>query len=162
MISFYIKDGSGNWVQCEFEDIAEGQFYRKEYNGRSVETYKPRLQVAPNRVRITGLTKNGVEQLNLSQRVVISKGTSLGVTARFETAEGVLIPLTDFFGVPIYQLGGTVDQTVGANFVDGTAQLMVEFPHSGEYVVNEQGLNLHLPEDQKLSFDTLYISVLSG
>lgn len=84
----------------------------------------------------------------------------LGVTARFETESGELIQLNDVFAVPIYQVGGVVDQSVGANFIDGIAQLMVTFSKSGEYVVNEHGLNMHLPEGSKLSFDDLYISVI--
>lgn len=113
-----------------------------------------------NKVKIAGLMRNGVNPVALSSRVLISQGESLGVTARFENSAGDLLPLTDTFGMPIYQLGGIVDQTIAVNFIDGTAQLFVTFDKSGEYVVTADGINLHLPDEQKLDFESFYISVL--
>ena len=145
-----------NWIECDGL-VQAGWLYSAE----SSFTAPPEPE-KPNRVRITGLTKGGVDQIAVARRIIITEGTALGVTARFETAAGDLIQLTDSFAVPIYQVGGIVDQSVGANFIDGIAQLMVTFSKSGEYVVNEQGLNMHLPEGSKLSFDDLFISVIKS
>jgi hypothetical protein len=115
--------------------------------------------VQRNRVKITGLMQGGVTPVPVARRVSVPQNGSLGVTARLETADGQLIPLTDSFNVPIFQVGGIVEKTVRANFVDGITQLLVNFPKSGEYVVTQEGLNLHLPEESKLDFENLFISV---
>lgn len=126
------------------------------------ETFTAPPDTRPNQVKITGIMKNGTVPMPLSNRAVIKEGESLGVTARFQTASGDLLQVTDLYGMPIYQLGGIVAQTVGVQFYDGTAQILVSFPGSGEYVVTAEGLNLHLPEGSKIDFDSFYISVLKG
>lgn len=160
MKSYFIKDGNGDWQPCLESDLVNGQLYRMESGGRSVETYWSAPLQPRNKVKITGLMKNGLEPIPLASRVIISKGQSLGVTTRFENADGVLLPLTDVFGLPIYELGGGVNKTIEASFFNGVAQLLVQFYESGEYVVTEDGLNLHLPEENKLSFESFYITVL--
>lgn len=161
MKNYFVKDDSGAWQACLESDLIHGQLYRLESNGRSLETYWSAPQPR-NQVKITGIMKNGTLPMPLANRAVIKEGESLGVTARFQTASGELLQVTDLYGMPIYQLGGIVAQTVGVQFYDGTAQILVSFPDSGEYVVTAEGLNLHLPEGSKIDFDSFYISVLKA
>lgn len=140
-----------NWIESENAGI--GWLYDGEVFSAPPDNRR-------HQVKITGLMKNGITPMPLSSRAIINQRESLGVTARFQTANGELLLINDTFGMPIYQLGGVVDQTVAVQFYDGTAQILVDFEKSGEYVVTADGLNLHLPDSQKLDFETFYISVL--
>lgn len=142
-----------NWVELSDQSVGIGWLY----DGESFSALPDNRR---RQVKITGLMKNGITPMPLSSRAIIKQSESLGVTARFQTADGELLLVNDTFGMPIYQLGGIVDQTVAIQFYDGTAQILVDFEKSGEYVVTADGLNLHLPESQKLDFETFYISVL--
>jgi hypothetical protein len=142
-----------NWIYIGDQPVGIGWLY----DGSSFSAPPDSRR---HQVKITGIMKNGITPIPLSNRAVINKSESLGVTARFQTADGELLLINDTFGMPIYQLGGIVEQTIGVQFIDGTAQMLVDFEKSGEYVVTSEGLNLHLPNDQKLDFETFYISVL--
>jgi hypothetical protein len=108
-------------------------------------------------VKITALTKNGAS-IPLTGRVVIKAGQSISVSAQIEL-NGQVIPVSDTFAVPVSRVGGDIDQTIEAVFVDGLAQIDVDFPRSGEYAVLAEWLNLHLPPEQQMNFEPFYISV---
>lgn len=112
------------------------------------------------KVVITGLSIGGVQQLTLNPRVVISAGQSLHVQTRI-TIGGQTDDISDYFAVPICRVRGDVDQTVKAHFVNGVAQIIVNFPRSGEYAVLPEWLNMHLPDDQQMDIEPFYISVTS-
>jgi hypothetical protein len=145
-----------NWVALDGQSAGIGW----GYDGTVFVPPAPPAQ--RYQVKITGLTENGVTQLNVARRVAIPLGASLGVTAQFQTLGGVVTPLNDSFNVPIFQVGGIVEKTVRATFYEGTTQLLVTFPKSGEYVVTKDGLNMHLPEESKLEFEDLFITVYSN
>lgn len=140
-----------NWIEITDPAIQIGWIYENE-------AFQAPAILGRNRVVITGLSVNG--PISLRNRVILQKGQSLGVSVQFQDAEEGIIPITDLFAVPIYQLGGVVAQSVAANFTNGSAEMLVNFPDSGEFVFTEEGLNLHLPEASKVEFTPFYISVL--
>lgn len=128
------------------------------YDGEQFTAPEPQQVVE---VVITGLAINGTQQISLRNRVVLSAGQSLGVTAQIRLG-GQVLQITDSFAVPISRVRGDVDQTVDVQFVNGAAAFAVQFPRSGEYAVLPEWLNMHLPADQQMAFEPFYISVTSN
>lgn len=116
------------------------------------------VATTPPRVVITGLAINGTQMITPRPRVVLRQGQSLGVTVQIQK-EGQLLPITDSFAVPIGRVGGAVEQTERAEFTGGTANMLIPFNSSGEFEVTQALLNLYLPPEQQMLFDTFNISV---
>lgn len=142
-----------SWIEITDPAIQIGWTYENE-------TFTAPTVTGKNKIVIKSLVINNGLLSPPKSRVIIQKGQSIMATVEFRSFSNALIPITDLFAVPVYQLGGIVAQSVSANFLSGVAQVSVTFPESGEFVVTEEGLNLHLPEEQKLSFQPFYISVL--
>lgn len=141
---------AANWVQSDTAGIGwlcDGENFTP-----------PPAPSAPVRVIITGLAINGTQQITPRSRVVIRAGQSLGVVA--ETRQGgQLVPVTDSFAVPIGRVNGAVETTERAEFIGGIANMLIPFPNPGEFEVTQALLNLYLPPEQQMLFDTFNISV---
>lgn len=141
---------SDNWVQSDTANI--GWLYDGE------DFTPPSAPAEPVRVLITGLSINGTQQITPRSRVVLRAGQSLGVVA--ETRQGgQVVPVTDSFALPIGRVNGAVETTERAEFIGGIANMLIPFPSAGEFEVTQALLNLYLPLEQQMLFDTFNISV---
>lgn len=142
-----------NWVRSDVAGIG----WLLE-DGELVPPPAPPVPAEPVRVVITGLAINGTQQITPRSRVVIRAGQSIGVVA--ETRQGgQLVPVSDSFAVPIGRVNGAVETTERAEFVGGIANMLIPFPSAGEFEVTQALLNLYLPPEQQMLFDTFNISV---
>lgn len=142
-----------NWVRSDTAGIG----WLLE-SGELVPPPAPPAPAEPVRVVITGLAINGTQQITPRSRVVLRAGQSLGVVA--ETRQGSqLAPVTDSFALPIGRVNGAVETTERAEFIGGIANMLIPFPSAGEFEVTQALLNLYLPPEQQMLFDTFNISV---
>lgn len=69
------------------------------------------------------------------------------------------LPITDSFAVPLEGLFGAKGRTIMFEFVNGIAERSITFTESGEWVVNEEQINKHLPTGNHFRFSGLNLSV---
>lgn len=142
---YYIFDGS-SWVEVAKPN--QGQRYRfQDAAGGMVESYWS--EQVSQYIGTMSVTVNG----SSVQRHVANTGVA--DIYRIECS----LPITDSFAVPLEGLFGAKGRTIMFEFVNGIAERSIAFTESGEWVVNEEQINKHLPTGNHFRFSGLNLSV---
>lgn len=94
-----------------------------------------------------------------NRRALIQAGGQLTVTVEIQDSAGTKLPVNDTFALPVGRAGGGNYRTLLMNFVDGECVATHTWPDAGEFEITESMVNMHLNEEDKLSFGGFYISV---
>ncbi|NQZ78364.1 MAG: hypothetical protein HRT61_19985, partial [Ekhidna sp.] len=118
---------------------------------------------------ITSCKIDGVEQDN-DHRIVIPVGATTIHTMQFQVAQADPLSeqveiVTEFtgqaglFAMPISRIDGRNYTTLGIQFTDGVATVTRTWDTAGEFVITQEGANLHSGKGRRVLLDDLAFSV---
>lgn len=143
-------------------EYMDGDYLVREHDNGAVE----RILISPvvpdepvMALAITALTSSDPGAVIESGEVTCAAGATVSATVEIRTPEGVLIPVTVSFRMPIVARDGR-ERILLASFVDGVATVQAALPESGVWLITEAQINAGLPVENRMRFDGLVLYVV--
>lgn len=148
---------------AEQRDPVDGDLIIDTRSGERVKTTWP-IPIPPTITNVhavvTSVLVNNVEQ-NDDYRLTFPTGSSIVMTVELRNDNGDVLPVNDLFIVPLEGKDGSRGRCIKLLLENGVATVRPVFNEDGEWHLNEEGINRHIPAalNVKYNFPGLYISV---
>ena len=118
------------------------------YNSDSGEFSAPvENSVSEISVVVTSVKVDGIEQTD-DYRLKLPVNAVTELVIELQDSDGNILAVDEHFALPLTGVIGQAGRTIGADFNQGIAQLVIAWPQSGEWQISEESINMYIDSTQ--------------